>query len=157
MFAQGWRREAQNVRDKSACKSEEEQGVSPEAGGDQLRPSIGHPWHDGHGRGKEGSFKERSPFFPSQCTLSYKLFSIFCRGVAVHKQQLAEKFLSPTSSLAGNPSEEAAITGHARTRSIAGFTAKGCDDTASTGRHGCANLPIAPGTEPPDKVVYFDL
>ena len=69
----------------------------------------------------------------------------------------AEKFLSPTSSLAGNPLEEAAITGDARVRSIAGFTAKGCDDTASTGRHGCANLPIAPGTEPPDKVVYFDL
>ena len=48
-------------------------------GGDQLRPSIGHPWHDGHGRGKEGSFGERSPFFPLQCTLSYKLFPVFCR------------------------------------------------------------------------------
>lgn len=126
-------------------------------GGDQLRPSIGHPWHDGHGRGKEGSFGERSPFFLHSARFRTN-FSPFSAGrVAVHKQQLAEKFLSPTSSLAGNPLEEAAITGHARARSIAGFTAKGCDDTASTGRHGCANLPIAPGTEPPDKVVYFDL
>ena len=100
----------------------------------------------------------KGPLFSLHSARFRTNFSPFSAGrVAVHKQQLAEKFLSPTSSLAGNPLEEAAITGHARARSIAGFTAMGCDDTASTGRHGCANLPIAPGTEPPDKVVYFDL
>lgn len=157
MFAQGWRREAQNVRDKSACKSEEEQDVSQRRGEISYVPLLGILGTTAMDAGRKVHLG-KDPLFSLHSARFRTNFSPFSAGrVAVHKQQLAEKFLSPTSSLAGNPLEEAAITGHARARSIAGFTAKGCDDTASTGRHGCANLPIAPGTEPPDKVVYFDL
>lgn len=80
-----------------------------------------------------------------------------CHGemYTVHKQ--GKRLVFPAPSLRWSSFRRRADPGYIRVPSVPGGVAKSCDDTTFTCRAGCTDLPVAPGTEPPDKIVYFDL